>query len=104
MKAFYEARDYESVWLQSSFLRQRKAETILEVFEESWKHGLNPDHYNIQEIRRLMDEAKGAERFQVDLMISDALVRYGRDLTGMRVNPARHRAAFKILAPTFARH
>ena len=87
MKAFYEARGYESVWLQSSFLRQRKAETILAVLEKSWEHGLNPDRYHVQEIRRLMEEAKGAERFQVDLIISDALVRYGRDLTGMRVDP-----------------
>jgi murein L,D-transpeptidase YcbB/YkuD len=70
-------------------LRQRKAETILDALEDSWKHGLNPDRYNVEEIRRLMNEAKGAERFQVDLMISDALVRYGRDLTGMRVDPSK---------------
>lgn len=87
MKAFYEARQFESAWLESSFLRQRKSETILEALEDSWKHGLNPDSYNVQEIKRLMQETKGAERFQLDLMISDALVRYGRDLSGMRVNP-----------------
>lgn len=87
MKAFYESRGYESVWLQSSFLRQRKAETLLEVFDESWKHGLNPESYHVTEIRRLMNETKGAERFQVDLILSDALVRYGKDLTSMRVNP-----------------
>lgn len=87
MKAFYESRGYESVWLQSSFLRQRKAETLLEAFEASWKHGLNPESYHVSEIRRLMKETKDAERFQVDLMLSDALVRYGKDLTGMRVNP-----------------
>ena len=87
MKAFYAARDYQSVWLQSSFLRQRKAETLLKTFESSWKHGLNPNHYHVNEIRRLMSEAKGVERFQLDLILSDALVRYGRDLTGMRINP-----------------
>ncbi len=87
MKAFYEARAYESVWLQSSFLRQRKAETLVKIFEESWKHGLNPASYRLDEIKRLMGETKGAERFQLDLLLSDSLVRYGRDLTGMRVNP-----------------
>lgn len=87
MKAFYESRGFESVWLESAFLRQRKAETLLEVFEAAWKHGLNPASYHVDEIKRLMEEAKGAERFQLDLILSDALVRYGRDLTGMRVNP-----------------
>lgn len=87
MKAFYEARDYESAWLENSFLRQRKSEALLEAFEASWKHGLNPENYHITEIKRLMDEAKGAERFELDLVLSDALVRYGRDLTSMRVNP-----------------
>jgi len=87
MKAFYEARDYESAWLESAFLRQRKSEALLKAFEDSWKHGLNPENYHIAEIKRLMDEAKGAERFQLDLLLSDALVRYGRDLTSMRVEP-----------------
>ena len=87
MKAFYQSREFESVWLESSFFKQRKAESLLAAFEDSWKHGLNPNNYFIKDIRRLMDEAKGAERFQLDLLLSDALVRYGRDLSGMRVEP-----------------
>lgn len=87
MRAFYETRDHESVWLRSSFLQQRKAEAMLKAFENSWTHGLNPNHYHVEEIRRLMKEAKGEERFQLDLILSDALVRYGRDLSGMRINP-----------------
>lgn len=87
MKAFYEARDYSSVWLESSFMRQRKAESLLEAFEGSWKHGLNPTSYRVDEIKTLMAETKGSERFELELVLSDALIRYGRDLTGMRVAP-----------------
>ena len=87
MKAFYQSREFESVWLESSLFKQRKAEALLAAFESSWKHGLNPNNYFVKEIRRLMDESKGAERFQLDLLLSDALVRYGRDLSGMRVEP-----------------
>lgn len=87
MMAFYEAHSFEPVWLQSSFLQPPKSEKILQVFEESWKHGLNPASYHVEDIRRLMDAPKDAERFQLDLLLSDALVRYGQDLTGMRVNP-----------------
>jgi murein L,D-transpeptidase YcbB/YkuD len=89
MKAFYEARGYEPVWIESAFLRQRKSETILATLKDSWRHGLNPDSYHVLEIERLMNQAKGAERFQLDLMLSDALVRYGRDLTGMRIEPSK---------------
>jgi murein L,D-transpeptidase YcbB/YkuD len=87
MKAFYEVRGYGFVWLGSSFMRQRKAEILLSALEESWKHGLNPSSYRVNEIKVLMAEAKGADRFELDLILSDALVRYGRDLTGMRVAP-----------------
>lgn len=89
MKAFYESRGFEPAWIQSSFFGQQKAQAILAVLENSWTHGLNPNQYHINEIRQLMDEAKGADRFQLDLVISDALVRYGRDMSAMRVNPRR---------------
>ncbi|MCI5060048.1 MAG: L,D-transpeptidase family protein [Alphaproteobacteria bacterium] len=89
MKAFYEARGHKVAWLESSFFRARKAETLLKTFENSWTHGLNPNHYHVEEIRRLMREAKGARRYELELLLSDALVRYGRDLTGMRVPPRK---------------
>jgi len=87
MKAFYEARGYEEAWLQSSFLGQPKANKILKVLEEAWRHGLNPQNYHVDEIRTLMDRNDQKENFKLDLVLSDALVRYGQDLSGMRVNP-----------------
>lgn len=89
MKAFYEARGFEPVWIQNSIFSQQKAQKILSVLENSWTHGLNPNQYHVNEIRQLMDEAKGADRFQLDLVLSDALVRYGRDMSAMRVDPQR---------------
>jgi murein L,D-transpeptidase YcbB/YkuD len=87
VKAFYEAREHEAAWVESGFLRERKAEGIVTVLEDSWRHGLNPDDYHVAYLRDLMETAKGADQYKLDLLLSDALVRYGRDLTGMRVNP-----------------
>ncbi len=84
MEAFYAARNYESAWLSGAFFQQRKAETLLKAFEEAWLHGLNPASYRIKEIKTLMQTG---DDMQLDLILSDALVRYGRDLSGMRVNP-----------------
>ena len=87
MKAFYTARNFEPVWIENAFYKNRKIEPMLSVLENSWKHGLNPNHYNLIEIRDLMENAKGAERYKLDLVVSDALVRYGRDMSAMRVDP-----------------
>ena len=89
MKAFYETRGFEPAWVQSSFSGNKKINNILSVLENSWTHGLNPNHYHVGDIRELLGNTKGEERFQLDLVVSDALVRYGRDMTAMRVNPKR---------------
>ncbi len=87
MKAFYESRGYEPVWIKNSLFGKQKTNSILKALENSWTHGLNPNQYHVVEIRQLMDEVKGKDRFQLDLVLSDALVRYGRDMSAMRVNP-----------------
>ena len=47
MKAFYESRGYEPIWTKKSFSKKSNIEPMLEIFENSWTHGLNPNHYNI---------------------------------------------------------
>lgn len=87
MKAFYEARGFEAAWVEGGLFTSRKAESIVAVLEESWRHGLNPLKYHTEKLRPALENAKGIDRYELDLLLSDALVRYGRDLTGMRVNP-----------------
>lgn len=87
LKRFYEARNYAPAWLATGFLTERKADKILEVLENSWRHGLNPTSYRVSEIKALMDQGGDDMAHQLDLILSDALVRYGRDLSGMRVDP-----------------
>ena len=87
MRAFYQARAFKPAWVKSSFLNEAKAATLLKFFEDSWQHGLNPNNYHVSVIRQLMDQAQGVDQFELELVLSDALVRYGRHMTGMRVNP-----------------
>lgn len=90
LKLFYQEQDYKPVWLTSSFLSSSKATDILPVLQDSWKHGLSPAKYNLNEIKSRMEVAtpSDSEKLELDILISDALVRYGRDLSGMRVNAA----------------
>ncbi len=91
MKAFYESRGYEPIWTKKSFSKKqnKNIEPMLKIFENSWTHGLNPNHYNIDKIRELMSTAKGVQKFQLDLTISDAIIRYGKDISAMRVDPKK---------------
>ncbi len=89
LQAFYEARDFKTVWVGGAvFQKSKKPEQILSVLENAWRHGLNPAQYNIAVIKNLMIEDKGSDDLKLDLLLSDAVMRYGRDITGMRV-PAR---------------
>lgn len=87
IEAFYEQRGHELAWTSSSIFGSNKAEDIVSVLEDSWKHGLNPERYNIVAIKALMEDPKGKNKYQLELILSDAIIKYGRDLTGMRVDP-----------------
>lgn len=87
MKAFYEERGFKQFWTAGDESLQR-AHRVLDVLENSWQHGLNPGNYHIRPIARLLRQGRsGAHDIELELYISDAVIRYGQDLTGMRVDP-----------------
>ncbi len=87
MEAFYEARGYEPVWIETSFFGSNKVKAVIGIFKESWRHGFNPEIYHLHKIVELSGMRRSEDRFKLELLISDALVRYGRDMTSMRINP-----------------
>jgi murein L,D-transpeptidase YcbB/YkuD len=87
LKAFYEANNYKPVWSKASFFSDSKADKLLDKFENAWKHGLNPASYRVEEIQALMNQYGQEAEYQLDLILSDALIRYGHDLSAMRVDP-----------------
>lgn len=69
---------------------------IVVFLSDSWKQGLNPTDYHVDEIRRVVQDAQvgqGARndhikaRVELDLLITDAVIRYVSDVTGARVSP-----------------
>lgn len=82
---FYKARDNRPLWLDDNY---SKIGAILPVLEKSWTHGLNPEKYHISKIYELLENPFLARKGQLELLVSDAVARYGRDLSGMRIDPA----------------
>ena len=86
---FYEQSNFRPVWASGTFNKTGIIKDILPVLENSWTHGLNPDQYHIKTIRQHLETANSGDDYEaLDLIVSDALARYGRDMSGMRVNPS----------------
>lgn len=79
---FYEERNFTPLWDD-----KEEVEDIIELLQNSWTHGLNPRNYLSDLLLKLKDSPHEADKAPLDVMFSAAVVRYGRDLTGMRVSP-----------------
>ncbi|MEM7651306.1 MAG: hypothetical protein AAF204_04405, partial [Pseudomonadota bacterium] len=104
LRAFYEARNFEPYWVGRSGAKSR-ARDLVEIIEESWMHGLNPYSYNLENIHGLKNAREDAQLADLDILLSDAFVRLGQDLSGIRVNPSFMRSHKKFWkAPFTAEH
>lgn len=82
MKAFYAEHGNAPLWSSAS-----DREDIVDVLRESWKHGLNPYSYITPKLEAALASTHPDDVVPRDVMLSGAIVAYGRDLTGMRVDP-----------------
>lgn len=82
MEEFYGNRENRPVWTS----QRGEIEDIVEILEASWTHGLNPDNYHVKQIRQLM-ESRFTDKARLELVVTDAVMRYGHDITGMRFDP-----------------
>ncbi len=84
LQAFYEARGMKPIWVRGYSAFQPRVSAVVEILEQSWTHGLNPARYRIDEIKALSDKISAENKLELDFIVSDAVIRYSRDLTGMR--------------------
>lgn len=85
MKSFYKALDNGTFWVSKDGLSAR-GKTVLGMLQNSWTHGLNPADYHVAELEKLSDVGALANKARIELLMTDAVVRFSRDLSGMRMN------------------
>ncbi len=97
LRVFYNEGQKGLFWLDQES-NHEKARIVLSNLELSWTHGLNPATYHVKDIRRILQNPfmQKAQQAKLDLLLSDAVIRYGQDLTGMRVDPAAIRQKSKF--------
>lgn len=84
LETFYGARNYEPFWVKNGSLAPEGA-ALVKALQESWTHGLNPASYRVREILENLEKGRTVE---AELHLVDAYLRLGRDLGGIRINPA----------------
>lgn len=83
MRAFYKARNHSPYWVKNDIDYDR-INGLVSFLEYSWTHGLNPEQYHVSRIKKLLRYPTPISLAQTELLLTDAVVRYGRDLSGMR--------------------
>lgn len=81
---FYKARSFEPFWMDGKKPSTR-TEKAIEVLGDAWTHGLNPENYHLSTLKKVI-ESGVTEPDSFEIVMSDAVARYGRDLTGMRLS------------------
>lgn len=84
LEAYYQNRGMRPIWVRGFGSFQPRVQGILGVLGESWTHGLNPKQYHLERLKELQAGLNTENRLELDLLLSDAVIRYARDLTGMR--------------------
>lgn len=96
LRTFYAGRDGAPLWIKERGDKTARLRRLHKEIEKSWQHGLNPEHYYYTRMANLLEEEGGRERDDsLELLASDAVVRYVRDLTAMRVDPSYVNETFR---------
>jgi murein L,D-transpeptidase YcbB/YkuD len=87
VQAFYIDRDSNYYWA-GMMGPTMEAERMIGVLEHSWQHGLNPATYHIKTIKNLQAQNNREGTAKLDVLLTDAFIRYVHDMSGMRVDVA----------------
>lgn len=82
LRVFYKTRNFEPFWILSDI------QPVVEILKNADAHGLDPERYNVGEIVRLQNSGRFADQALLELLLSDGVVRYGRDMTGQQIDPS----------------
>lgn len=86
--AHYHHRGFHPVWVSPQG-PAAAAHLAVAFLEQAAEHGLNPEAYRAPALRALLDgPTEGEDLLHLELLLSDALVRYARHLRSGRVDPS----------------
>lgn len=97
IRAFYAAREGQPVWTGSG--GSQKIKQFAAFIDNARAHGLNPERYNSRQIADRVGERDETLRAELELFLSDAAIKYARDMTGYHLGGQALRGEIAPLAP-----
>lgn len=91
LQDIYANNHYQPIFLTNTRRAKNTLNEYYEVFLDSWSHGLNPSQYHTQAIYKFLsaDNIDDESVAKADLILTDAVIRHGQDLTGSRIIPSK---------------
>lgn len=88
MKSFYQADGQGMLWLDGDHYSER-ARKVIDQILASRLHGFNPSNYHAKILEDLKSKAFDDTKVlaEAEIVLTDAAIHFGDDLSGMRVNP-----------------
>lgn len=87
IQKFYTEHEGKFLWVDGNKLTS-DAKDIIRDIGDAWKQGLNPLNYHYTAINEYAKNGvpEGRET-EIEILMSDAVIRYGQDISGMRISP-----------------
>ena len=88
VRAYYATRAFKPVWVRDDGPKS-KAKALFAELRSSAVHGLSPQSYHVDQIAALMNSQDPGDLAQLDMLLSGAVVEFGRDLRNGRIGPGK---------------
>ena len=91
---FYEGNAYEQAWKSAGSINE-----LMEILESSYYEGLKPADYHLQRIKRLTELGRNAtvnQSANLDLLLTDAILRYASHLILGKVDQSKIRKGWHL--------
>ena len=97
---FYRARDFAPAWGAGDGGRERAA-LLREALADAESHGLDPGRYHLEAIRARRSGGSARDAAEIELLLTDAFVRYAAEIRAGRRIPGYTEPDWAIVTPRF---
>ncbi len=91
----YESRNYTPIWVRDSGPKN-KARDFLKILQHSDIDALEPANYRVLEIEKRIKSTDYLELVELELLLTRALLDYGRDISSGRIEPSKINSNIRI--------
>ncbi len=93
LQEIYAENNYQPIFITNNRRAQDIVNDYYNVILDSWSHGLNPNRYHSQALYKFLstsfDQISDDTIIKADIILTDAIIRLGQDLTGARIIPSK---------------